>query len=251
MKKILLGLSAFIMMFAASCEQQELTPNLGNEATVSFNVATPEIAVKSYSDGRTATRLQYAVYDAAGRELTDLTVTNATIDRSATVELQLTTGNTYSVIFWAAAQDAPYAVNFATKTMTVNYENAVSNAENRDAFYAYRTFTVTGAQTETIELKRPFAQLNIGTADYEDAKKAGYVPTQSAVIVSDVYSKLNLANGEVEGSTVATFGLANIKKDETFPVAGNQYLAMNYVLVAKDKEVVDIEFTYTRRKRLI
>ena len=246
MKKILLGLSAFIMMFAASCEQQELTLNLGSEATVSFNVATPEIAVKAYSDGTTATRLQYAVYDAAGGILPNLTKTDATINGSTTVNLQLTTGNTYSVIFWAAAEGAPYTVDFATKTMTVDYNGAKCNDEARDAFYAYREFTVTGAQTETIELKRPFAQLNIGTADYEDAKKAGYVPTQSYVKVSEVYSKLNLKTGAVtEKVNDVTFATADIDKDETFPVAGNQYLAMNYVLVAKDKEVVDIEFTYT------
>ena len=246
MKKILLGLSAFIMMFAASCEQQELTPNLGSEATVSFNVATPQIATKAYSDGLTANILQYAVYNAAGQELTDLTVTDGRINGSTTVELQLTTGNTYSVIFWAAAEDAPYTVDFANKTMTVNYGSAKCNDESRDAFYAYKEFTVSGAQTETIELKRPFAQLNIGTADYEDAKKAGYVPTQSYVKVSELYSKLNLETGVVTGEVEdVTFATADIDKGETFPVAGNQYLAMNYLLVAKDKEVVDIEFTYT------
>ena len=245
MKKILLGLSAFIMMFAASCEQQELTPNLGSEVTVSFNVATPQIAVKAYSDGTTATQLQYAVYGKDGVQLTNIGGTKE-IHGNTTVELKLTTGNEYSVIFWAAAENAPYTVDFANKTMTVNYENAVSNDENRDAFYAHHTFTVTGAQTETIELKRPFAQLNIGTADYEDAKKAGYVPTQSYVKVSEVYSKLNLETGAVtEKVKDVTFATADIDKDETFPVAGNQYLAMNYVLVAKDKEVVDIEFTYT------
>ena len=106
MKKILLGLSAFIMMFAASCEQQEWTPNLETEATVSFNVATPQIAVKAYSDGATATQLQYAVYDENGNILKDLTKTDETINGSATVELQLTTGNKYSVIFWAAAEGA-------------------------------------------------------------------------------------------------------------------------------------------------
>ena len=38
--------------------------------------------------------------------------------------------------------------------------------------------------------------------------------------------------------------MADIKKDETFPVAGYEYLAMNYLLVGNDKETVEIEFTY-------
>ena len=244
MKKILFGMMAAAVL-AASCAKELIEePVLNDEAKVTFSVNTPEIATRAYSDGTTATVLQYAVYNEAGNELTALTKTDATINGSTTVELQLTTGNTYSVIFWAAAEDAPYAVDFAEKTMTVNYDNAVSNDEARDAFYKYHTFTVTGAQTETIELKRPFAQLNIGTADYTASTNAGYTPTQSSVTVP-VYTTLNLASGDVDGQVTKTFALANIKKDETFPVAGNEYLAMNYLLVASDKEVVDVEFTYT------
>lgn len=234
------------MLFATSCQNDlDFDTAVGKTSTVSFSVGTPEIATRAYSDGATATKLQYAVYNAAGEELTDLTVTNGEIHGSTTVNLQLTTGNTYSVIFWAAAEDAPYRVDFGTKTMTVDYNGAVSNAENRDAFFKYHTFTVKGAQTETIELKRPFAQLNIGTADYAASESAGYVPTQSAVVVKNVYNTLNLATGVVENEVEANFALANIKKDETFPVNGYEYLAMNYLLVSADKTVVDVEFTYT------
>ena len=234
------------MLFATSCQNdQGFDTTVGETSTVTFAVETPEIATRAYSDGLTATHLQYAVYDANGIELTDLTVTDATINGSTTVNLQLTTGNTYSVIFWAAAPNAPYTVDFAAKTMTVDYTTAVSNDEARDAFYKYHTFTVIGAQTETIELRRPFAQLNIGTADYAASKSAGYVPTQSAVVVKNVYNTLNLATGVVENEVEANFALANIKKDETFPVAGYEYMAMNYLLVATDKAVVDVEFTYT------
>ena len=244
MKKILLGLSAFIMMFAASCEQQEWTPNLGSEATVSFNVATPEIAVKAYSDGTTATQLQYAVYGKDGVQLTNIGGTKE-IHGNTTVELQLTTGNEYSVIFWASAEGAPYTVDFATKTMTVDYNGAKCNDEARDAFYAYREFTVTGAQTETIELKRPFAQLNIGTNDYNASENAGYVPTTSSVKVKNIYNTLNLVDGKATGEAEITFAANAIPEDETFPVSGYEYLAMNYLLVNEEKEVVDIEFTYS------
>ena len=242
MKKILFGMMAAAVL-ATSCAK-ELQDVATGDATVTFAVGTPEIATRAYSDDTTATVLQYAVYDKNGEELTALTKTDATINGSATVELQLTTGNTYSVIFWAAAPNAPYSVNFAEKTMTVDYDNAACNDEARDAFFKHHTFTVTGAQTETIELRRPFAQLNIGTADYTASENAGYTPTQSSVTVP-VYTTLNLASGDVDGQVTKTFALANIKKDETFPVAGNKYLAMNYLLVASDKEVVDVEFTYT------
>ena len=234
------------MMIATSCENElDLGTNAGENAQVTFSVGTPEIATRAYSDGQTATVLQYAVYDAEGKELTDLTVTDAEIHGSTTVNLQLTTGNTYSVIFWAAAENAPYTVDFGAKTMTVDYDEAVSNDETRDAFYKYHTFTVKGAQTETIELKRPFAQLNIGTADYAASTSAGYTPVNSAVTVKSIYNTLNLWDGEVSGETEVTYDYAAIAKNEAFPVAGYEYLAMNYLLVAADKTLVDVEFAYT------
>jgi len=244
-KKILFGMMAATMMFATSCENElDLGTNVGENAQVTFSVGTPEIATRAYSDGQTATVLQYAVYDAAGNELTDLTVTDAEIHGSTTVNLQLTTGNTYSVIFWAAAENAPYTVDFGAKTMTVDYSNAVSNDETRDAFYKYHTFTVTGTQTETIELKRPFAQLNIGTSDYAETSSAGYTPAYSYVKVP-VSKVLNLVDGSVDTAADVEFKLAAIPQGETFPVSGYDYLSMNYLIVPADKEVVDLTFGYS------
>ena len=243
MKKILFGMMAAAAVLATSCAK-ELQYAEG-DATVTFAVGTPEIATRAYSDGTTATELQYAVYDADGNPLENLKGTQK-INISTTVKLQLTTGNTYSVIFWAAAEGAPYTVDFENKTMKVDYNNAVSNDEARDAFFKCHTFTVTGAQTETIELKRPFAQLNIGTADYAASTKAGYTPVKSAVTVKNIYSTLNLWNGEVTDEIEVKYDYAEIAKNEAFPVAGYQYLAMNYLLVkGDDKELVDIEFGYT------
>ena len=217
----------------------------GGEVDVTFEVGTP---TRAYSDGTTATVLQYAVYEGED-ELTALTHSeekgNAeTINISTTVSMKLVTGNTYTVIFWAAAPNAPYTVDFGAKTMTVNYNGVESNDETLDAFYAKHTFEVTGAQTETIELKRPFAQLNIGTSDYTASTNAGYTPDQSYVKVTNIYNTLNLWSGAVSGETAVEFAYADIKKDETFPVAGYKYLAMNYLLVATDKETVDVEFAY-------
>ena len=243
-KKLLFGMMAALTL-AASCQNDfDYVPTGEETAQVTFNVGAPEMATRAFSDGTTATVLQYAVYNAEGNELTDLTVTDAEIHGSTTVNLQLTTGNTYSVIFWAAAENAPYTVDFDAKTMTVDYADAVSNDEERDAFYAYHEFTVTGSQTETVYLKRPFAQLNIGTSDYDAAEAAGYAPAYSYVKVP-VSAELNLVDGSVDAAAEVEFKLASIPANEEFPVAGYDYLSMNYLLVAADKEVVDIEFGYS------
>ncbi len=248
MKKYSFLLMAASVLFATSCETDSELVSVQQAATskVSFSLSTPQMASRAYSDGKTATHLQYAVYDEQGTLLSDLTNTKATINGSTTVNLQLVTGNTYSVVFWAAAnENAPYSVDFTNKTVTVDYSNAVSNDEARDAFYAYKTFTVKGAQSERIELKRPFAQINIGTSDYAAAKSAGYVPTHSSVTVTDIANVLNFVDGSVTGNVTAEFESAAIPTSEDFPVNGNEYLAMNYVLVGADKQLVNVEFTYT------
>ena len=245
-KKLILGILAAASLFAVSCAKESApATEAGKEVTVSFMLETPVISTRSYSDGATATVLQYAVYDAAGNELVDLTKTAEEIHGKTAVELQLTTGNTYSMIFWAAAEDAPYTVDFSKKTMTVDYNAAECNDENRDAFYKYvEPFEVTGAVSKIVELKRPFAQLNIGTNDYEASASAGYVPTRSYVKVP-VYSELNLVDGTVAVETEVEFGFADLDRSQAFPVAGYEYLAMNYLLVAADKETIEVEFSYT------
>ena len=250
MKKIFFGILAVVAMIATSCQQEvDLGVEVGKTATVSFEVGTP---TRAYSDGLTATKLEYAVYEGT-TELGDLTVStekNNTVtmeNRTATINLQLVTGNEYTVIFWASnPNNDSYEVDWATGTMTVkDYTSAVSNDETRDAFYAAHTFTVNGAQTETITLKRPFAQLNIGTSDYDASTSAGYTPVNSRVKVSEIYSTLNLWNGEVAVPTTVSFAHAAIEKDEKFPVAGHEYLAMNYLLVDASKELINVEFAYT------
>ena len=258
-KKIIYLMTAIAMMFATSC-QDDLGFSTGDRAEVEFNISTPEISTRAYSDGETATVLQYAVYKANGTILGDLTKATALnnaeeIHGSKNVKLQLTTGDTYTVVFWAAAEEAPYVVDFGAKledaNMTVSYGTAKSNDEGRDAFYATYTFTVKGAQTETIELRRPFAQLNIGTADYAASTSAGYTPTQSAVTVKNLGDQLNFATGKVSGDAEArVFAVNAIDRNQTFPVVGEgnvtyEYLAMNYLLVDSKKGLVDVEFTYT------
>ena len=241
-----MGLSAMAMLWATSCNDDlNVEYQAGEAAPVAFSISAPEINTRAYSDGTTATVLQYAVYNDDGELLKDLTVTDGEIHGSTTVELMLTTGNTYSVVFWAAAVDAPYSLDFAAKKMTVDYTKALSNDENRDAFYKWHTFTVSGAQTETIELRRPFAQLNVGTNDFAASKSAGYTPAKSGVKVRNVYKTLSLADGKVADPVEVMMDYAALPKGETFPVAGYDYLSMNYLLVPEAKGVIDIEFGYT------
>ena len=270
MKKLLLGFMAIAAMFATSCQQeQNLTVGeAGETALVSFNLAAPQAVSRSFSDGKTAAILLYAIYDAKGEVLvnisnTDVDQTQNLIfrdDLTQNINVQLTTGNTYTAVFWAVSENALnsgiYTVDWTNKKMVVDYDAAktLCNDETRDAFYKHIEFKVKGRMEIGVELKRPFAQINIGTNDYEDAANAGYNPQTSKVTVSEVYNTLNFATGEVENPQTVTYDYAAIPRTETFPVAPAsstdkpfEYLAMTYALVpfsAEGKSLVTVKFSY-------
>ena len=258
MKKILLGMMAIGMMFATSCEQTidvVETTNTDGLANVSVNIGLQKIQSRAYSDGKTATELQYAVY----RKNDDgtLTMLGEAVDDTdfllkKEIQFQLVTGHTYAFVFWAASPDAPYTVEFTSTgaEMTVSYEDATANDEARDAFYTYKELKVVSDVEMTAELKRPFAQINVGTDDYKGAKDAGYEPTVSQISVSNTYETLNLVNGEVSNPTddpvKVEFAYGEIPTDETFPVTSDgvkyEYMAMTYVLVPEDQELIEVSF---------
>ncbi|MCC8038014.1 MAG: hypothetical protein LIP02_07775, partial [Bacteroidales bacterium] len=156
MKKIL-ALSAGLLLLA-SCSNDDFDGAVkGGEATVTISATLPaDISSRTYSDGLTATHMDYAVYE-SGVELPVIEGTGTFVDRTTTLTLSLINGKSYEVIFWAQKEGAPYTWNSATKTVSVSYTDAKLNDEDRDAFYSKETFTVNGSATITSTLKRPFA----------------------------------------------------------------------------------------------
>lgn len=233
----------------ASCSREDVTASQdGDTGVVTFNAQLPEgLATRAIGDGTTATTLSYAVY--ASGETTPLITSEDEITFSAlkaTVTLRLAVNKSYDVIFWADAPQSPYTVDFATQKVTVDYAAALSNDETRDAFYKVVKVETSAPVNENIVLNRPFAQINIGTNDTAEAAKAGLVVEKTKVSVK-AYSTLNLMDGSVADQTDVVFGLNALPADPAqFTVTGKgtyDYLAMNYLLVGEDKELVDCEFT--------
>lgn len=258
-KKLLLNAAVLATMLTSiSCSQEEVAGGqAGDESVVTFTAQLPgSPQSKAIGDGMTATTLSYAVY-AQGTKTPlitsedEVTFTNG----QATISLRLASGKSYDFLFWADAYDsedvnAPYTVDFNTQTLTIDYDAAktLSNDESRDAFFGTTTLEVKGAVNGNVTLKRPFAQLNIGTDDMKDADDTGLNTSalRTSVKVKNVYKNLNLMNGEVGEYATVTFGENDIPKGQfTANSTTYDYLALNYLLVGKDKGVVDCEFTYT------
>ena len=265
------------MLFTASCSEQELVdPSLLNGDAVTFTVNLQQSASTRAAlagSGAHADKLYYGVYEATEvdangngtawqlvpaisaaqeegmKDPADISTGNAN------VEIKLAKQKLYSVIFWATNENNDVCdVDWANRTMTMKATGATANNEANDAFWAYETVRLNGAVAKTVDLYRPFAQLNIGVSDedYQAAIDASVELQNSAVTVRKVPTTMNLANGEVSGCTetsAVAYASAAIptSTDWTFPVSNNKYLALNYVLVGggADQSLIDVELSYT------
>ena len=246
MRKLLVSLVAIgAALFATSCVNELEEGIKGNAGQVTFTVNAPELATRAFGDGSAATKLLYAVYDVtAGGEVVENGVSVLDIDNAkaitpnakTTIQLELLDGNEYSLLFWAvnANYAEAFTIDWDGKAMEMK-QTIEANNEAYDAFYAYvEPFTVKGAITKSVTLTRPFAQLNYGSNDFNEAKNLYFEPEMSQVVIKNVPNVLNCVDGSVDGNVTITYASASIPV-ENFTVANNKYLAMNYVLVGEKK----------------
>ena len=259
MKKYLLStftIAAAALLVTSCNDEMDNGLKTGGEGTVTFTAQLPsEMGTRAFADGLTAKHLQYAVYEAGQSTPLKVFGDETTVVGEAemnnlkqTVSLKLTTGKTYDVIFWAADNSAkkPYTFDPLTQTVKIKYTNVYSNNDICDAFFKKETITVSGNQNVDVKLTRPFAQVNIGTDDFDAATIAGLNLTQTQVkaTAGDI---LNLATGKMEGTEATrTFKMKAIPTadDGAFPVAGYKYLLMAYIPISDTKETVDMTFGY-------
>lgn len=245
MKKILLFLLLAIAM-NISCEKTFDKESPREVSDVVFTIEMPEISTRAFGDGTKACDLYYGVYDENNSLISSISKVDEqskeSINISKSVNFRLVTGNTYSIIFWAANSSGVCDVNFVERTMSFNPTKA--NMEAYDAFWAYvEPFKVENDMSKTVALYRPFAQLNIGTNDIEAASNAGMTVVESKIAVKTP-TTLDLMSGAVSNEVDVVYNFNAIPETETFPVDGYEYLSMNYLLVGSDKSTIDILFAY-------
>ena len=244
--------AAALTLLAVGCNKEQVTevPD-GQMVDVTFTAALPgEMATKTLGDGQTAKNLYVSVYenDADKTHLRDLDKTATFTDLKTQVTFSLVKGKTYNFVFWAQAEDAPYDVTDLKNIKVKDYTTG-ANDEKRDAFYATRKeLKVNGALTETIKLYRPFAQVNFATADYADAKKAGFNPAVSSFTASEAATTFDTFAEEGKDKVEVALTETEIPADVLKTLDGKTYtrLAMNYLIpVGKQGESHNIDVAAT------
>lgn len=294
MKKIfypLFALAAMAMTTSCSDELESGVVENSNEATVSFKVQLENnTGSRAAGDGALTKYVTFAVFKAEDGKIGDeIEALRQQMEVQSDLTAQFTTslvkGQTYNFVFWAQNESVPTAdekdaegnvtkkkgegtyyniadmsaikVNYTTdetnKTITIT-----GNEEKRDAFYAAKNnLKITGPINETITLKRPFAQLNVGTSigSLNDAATAEVNITKSKIVLSQAATELYPYSGQIGGIKggedtdpyTVVYESANILESLTDlkdgigdlkDVAGidYEYLSMNYVLVADQNQ---------------
>lgn len=189
--------------------------------------------------------------ESAGGINANFDINNPNSDYAFKIELPYVAKNQkYDMIFWAQYKGArgkpntAYNFNPKTREVTISYTNAdgkmiVDGAdEGRDAFFTRvkdLDISAQGGSTH-ITLRRPFAQLNIGSDDKVGSEWSGVTYEKCKVEVKDVYSKLNLWTGVASDPVDVTFNwVEELKGDNiNYGIAGYRWLSMNYILTGSD-----------------
>lgn len=260
-----------LLLSLASCSNDEMPVPSGDKLT--FTVSLPaDAGTRAFSDGLQATNLNVAVYEAGKTGEVPLISTFpggvngslVTIESAGpnkfTVTVPLARSAEYDVVFWAQSYDnddnCPFTYNAVPQTVDVDYSKMAINNEASDAFYAKETGIEAGIAAEKdIVLHRPFAQVNIGAADYQEYTNAGGKGvTQTALTFTALPTTFDINKGTsiaTENDADVTFDLTNVPVNETFPaenVTGVKYMAMAYVLAGSATSaegVTDVTFTAT------
>lgn len=265
MKRFFSFLAASAMLFVASCTEDKVGSNNGNETQVVFNLGLEgQSGTRAIGDGTTVTDLYYQVFDENGEALS-LTPEPIRIedefsaeDRTAAVALSLLKGRTYKIAFWAQHKESQYEVG-SGMVIDANYDLKVaSNNEKRDAFFAVVDSFKPGDRSD-ITLRRPFAQLNVGVfkSDWDAAVSFGVIMSKSKVVIGGgLYNTFNLMTGTFEDEVDnVEFSLAEIPAEtlnvdvdgDTLVVDDEKfvYLSMNYMFVGNNESTKNISANYT------
>ena len=163
----------------------------GQQICASFSIEAP--LSKTLADGASATELTVSVFDANHDFLY-----SRSASRTASgwdVELMLVPG-VYSFSFWACSPEAD-AFAIDGEYMAVSYPLMDLSCDAEDAFWAaVPDMEATTSFQRTINLRRPFAMLEIVTDAFAQEETAG--ASASITLSGQIPSRLNLLSGEVD-----------------------------------------------------
>ena len=244
MKNLIYLLLVMPLLFTSCSKDDEMASE--ETVQVSFSTELPKrIGTRAGTTDLNVNKVVCAVFE-GGEEISTLREV-ITIQEGEDIVFapRLIKGRTYDVVFWAM-KDKNYNVNDMTAITRASDTTAAES--DIDAFTESVEVEVTGSKSETITLKRPLAQLNLGvTLDDWNAVASeetfGMKPTKMIITLTgkDTFNALTGATTGEDKEVTYTLDVSGedlVAGDETY-----KSIAMCYVYPDAGQENIDITYT--------
>ena len=265
--KFLAITAAAAALLLSACQRNELGGGSlsGEEVTIGISAVMPldgGAVVKSDAEpgkGDEVNRCIMQVYLADDENLAnatkvgDLKTVEVTGGKASFGSLQLVAGHTYRLVLWADCATKTSGADGATASFSDLYYNTgnypevsfkddveyAGNDDSRDAFFASYELKVDGPSNHTVELHRPFGQLNIIATDYGIVEDnfSTLLPTQVKIKFANIHSGINLLTGDLTGAVQSTLTSGPVAIANVTPAAtdGSRQLSFDYIFAPQGR----------------
>ena len=274
--KFLAITAAAAALLLSACQRNELGGGSlsGEEVTIGISAVMPldgGAVVKSDAEpgkGDEINRCIMQVYLADDENLAnatkvgDLKTVEVTGGKASFGSLQLVAGHTYRLVLWADCATKTSGADGATASFSDLYYNTdnypevsfkdgveyAGNDDSRDAFFASYELKVDGPSNHTVELHRPFGQLNIIATDYGIVEDnfSTLLPTQVKIKFANIHSGINLLTGDLTKAVQSTLTSGPVAIANVTPAAtdGSRQLSFDYIFAPQgdDQQLVLKDF---------
>ena len=255
MRKYFLSIVALVgMLFATSCQESLVEPQI--DGTTTFTVQLPDaMGTKAYGDEistkATINKLYVEVYSKDGDDQSPVFVGDFDVNEAqAKVSLNLVATQKYDIIFWAQNDNAYSWTDLRSIVMNTKHHNLETGA----AFYAVlNDFEPLKSGTQEVILRRPFAQLNLGTTTTVSTGEVQVLESTIEILgVAKTFDRVidqDFGQGGDSDVNAWTYTYNSIDQNEvpTGTISVNNveytYVSMDYFAVPGNRAVVDVKAT--------
>lgn len=260
MKKLFTYLAVAMLGMAAAACQKEVGVAEAGKGNVVFTIETPGVSTKAIGDGENVDIVYYEIYKAEEGHKNSVKGGDPLIKGSTKVSgkhaeltLNLLQDQNYVALFWANVHvygeqyyDVKDLRKVAVTYVTAEKKNAPANDEDRAAFCQRHNFSTTksGVNTQRVELKRPFAQINLGTTKKSLNIDYPIVLEKSKMEIAGAGTVFNVAEMKATGDYTHVIYDFNAVPGQTLTVGENEYAyaGMNYILVPTNQSTVKLTY---------
>lgn len=234
MKKILFFVA--ILLSIVSCKRDAIiseSKSTSELVTISANISSE--SSRAVGDGTTVNRCILEVYNTEDNTIIGERQVAGISSGRVQFSVKLESGLNCKFVLWAdysanGTGDTFYNTSGGLQNITRTGEYKGNN-DQLDAFYASKEFTV-GETALNVEMKRPFAQLNIYSSDLGDLLDEADKPTKVSVSFSSVYTSFNA----LEGSAAGEGTLQYVAPVEI--IGSNSQMSYDYLFASADEQTL-------------